>query len=105
MRRLRCTTMGPVMRSATLLRFFVISALLAPATAAQQAAPPGLESVYEGQKVSAISLIANPHRNLEPLVSVVTQKVGEPYSKTKVDESANALREKGGFDKVKVEIV
>ena len=62
-------------------------------------------SSYEGQNVSAISLIANPHRDLQPLIPIVTQKAGEPYSQKKVDESRQALQDAGHFPKVQVSIV
>lgn len=60
---------------------------------------------YEGQNVSAVSLIANPHRDLQPLIPVVTQKAGEPYSQKKVDDSRQALQDTGQFQKVQVSIV
>ena len=60
---------------------------------------------YEGQNVSAISLIANPHRDLQPLIPIVTQKAGESYSQKKVDESRQALQDAGKFPKVQVSIV
>jgi outer membrane protein insertion porin family len=60
---------------------------------------------YEGQNVSAISLIANPHRDLQPLIPLVTQKAGEPYSQKKIEESRQALQDTGHFSKVQVSIV
>lgn len=60
---------------------------------------------YEGQNVSAVSLIANPHRDLQPLIPVVTQKAGEPYSQKRVDDSRQALQDTGQFQKVQVSIV
>src|SRR5580692_1186911 len=38
-------------------------------------------SLYEGQKVSAVSLIANPHCNLETLCPLVRESPGRPCSK------------------------
>lgn len=70
-----------------------------------QLQPQAPQAAYEGQNVSAVSLIANPHRNLAPLVSVVTQKAGEPYSQDKIDASAQALQKAGGFPKVNVNVV
>lgn len=61
--------------------FSVILSSLAWAQLAPQAA-------YEGQTVSAVSLIASPHRDLQPLYPIVTQKTGEPYSLAKADASA-----------------
>lgn len=70
-----------------------------------QLAPKAPQAAYEGQNVSSVSLIANPHRDLDPLRSVVTQKAGEPYSQKKIDESVSALQQKGDFEKVRVEVV
>jgi outer membrane protein insertion porin family len=86
-------------RSAFLFAFFAVAA------AWGQLAPPGPQAAYEGQTVSAVSLIANPHRDLEPFRAVVTQKTGEPYSEKKVEESAAALQKMGGFEKVQINVV
>src|SRR5258708_27150820 len=65
----------------------------------------GSPAVYEGQTVTAVDLISNPHRNLEPLRGVALQKAGEPYSQAKVDASIQALQKAGGFPKVTVNVV
>ena len=65
----------------------------------------GSSTVYEGQNVSAVALIGNPHRNLEPLRSVPLQKAGEPYSQAKVESSIQALQRTGHFPKVTVNVV
>lgn len=70
-----------------------------------QLAPQAPQAAYEGQNVSAVSLLAHPHRDLEPYRAVLTQKAGEPYSQTKVEESATALQQKSGFEKVRVDVV
>src|SRR5579862_754955 len=70
-----------------------------------QLAVQGPSSVYEGQKVSAVELIANPHRNVEPLRAFVTQKANAPYSQNQVEASAKALEEAGHFPKVTVNVV
>src|SRR5215472_7729389 len=85
--------------SGFLLVFFSVFAAMA------QLAPPGPQAAYEGQSVSAVSLIANPHRDLESLRPIVTQKAGEPYSEAKVEESAAALQKAGTFEKVEVNVV
>src|SRR5579871_3651404 len=81
--------------------FWLVSAALAFA----QLAPQTPQAAYEGQNVSAVSLIANPHRNLETLLSVVTQKAGSPYSEDKIEQSADALKKAGGFPEVRVNVV
>src|SRR3954468_3198836 len=79
--------------------------LIGAVTLAAQIAPPAPQAAYEGQNVSAISLVANPHRNLEPLLAVVTQKIDSPYSEQKVHESADALKRTGNFEDVRVNVV
>jgi outer membrane protein assembly factor BamA len=62
-------------------------------------------SVYEGQTLSAVDLIANPHRDIEPLQSLLAQKSGEPFSEGSVEASIHALEERGGFSNVTAETV
>lgn len=69
-----------------------------------QLAPQVPQAAYEGQNVSAITLVANPHRDFEPLLAVVTQKPGQPYSQKRVEESAEALKKAGGFPEVHVNV-
>jgi outer membrane protein assembly factor BamA len=70
-----------------------------------QLAPQAPTALYEGQNVSAVSLIANPHRDLQSLVPLVTQKQGEPYSQQKIEASRDALQQTGQFQKVQVSVV
>ena len=70
-----------------------------------QLAVQGPQAVYEGQTVGAIDLIGNPHRDLEPLRSLIVQKVGDPYSHAKVEASITALERTGQFPKVEVNVV
>ena len=86
-------------RLSNILFFFLTTA--AWAQLAVQAPQP----VYNGQNVAAIDLIGNPHRDMEPFRSLVTQKVGEAYSQDKVDGSITALERTGQFPKVQVNIV
>lgn len=65
----------------------------------------GPQALYDGQNVSAIDLIANPHRDVEPLRAWVAQKVGEPYDQDKVLASISALQKKGNFEKVTVNVI
>ena len=65
----------------------------------------GPNALYEGQNVSAVSLIANPHRDLQPLIPLVQQKTGEPYDQKKIEASRQALQDAGSFEKVQVSIV
>jgi outer membrane protein insertion porin family len=80
----------------------IIAGLISSSNA--QKAPPGPQPAYEGQNVSIVSLLANPHRDLGPYLVLVTQKVGEPYSEEKVKQSAAALQKQGGFANVRIEV-
>src|SRR5690349_5801256 len=85
--------------AASLLFLFLYS-LLSPVrgwTQTQGPIPSQDPRVFEGQIVTAIELVANPHRDTEPLCSVITQKVGEPYSHDKVAASVLALEKAGKF--------
>ena len=75
------------------------------AAAFGQLAPQAPQAAYEGQNVSAVSLIANPHRDLEPLRPYVSQKPDQPYSEAKIHATAEALQQAGGFPKVNVNVV
>jgi outer membrane protein insertion porin family len=63
------------------------------------------QAAYEGQNVTAVDLIANPHRDVEPLRSYLVQKPGQPYSQANVDATLAALRDKGGFPTVQIDVV
>lgn len=69
-----------------------------------QLAPKAPQAAYNGQNVSGVSLIANPHRDLDPLFAVVTVKPGAPYSEQQVEQSAEALKKAGGFPEVNVSV-
>ena len=83
------------------MRWLVFGILFFSAAALAQLAPPGPQAAYEGQNVSAISLIANPHRDLAALYPIVIQKAGTPYSEAKIEASAEALKKAGGFAEVR----
>lgn len=85
------------------LSAFLLAVLSATATAqlAFQAPSP----TYGGQKISNVSLIGNPHRDLGPLYPLLTQHAGEPYSQQKIDADARALQKAGHFPEVKVSVV
>jgi outer membrane protein assembly factor BamA len=70
----------------------------------QLAVQPPL-AIYEGQNISAVDLIGNPHRDMAPLRALVTQKAGQPYSQSKIEESIAALQGTGQFKKVDVNVV
>ena len=79
--------------------------LIGAATLWAQLAPQTPQAAYEGQNVTAVSLIANPHRDLAPLLKLVTQSANSPYSADKIRQSADALKQAGNFADVRVEVV
>jgi outer membrane protein insertion porin family len=86
------------------MRLLVFGLLLVASTALAQLAPMGPQTAYEGQNVSAVSLIANPHRDLAPLLPLVTQETGAPYDEAKIQATAEALKQAGGFPKVEINV-
>jgi outer membrane protein assembly factor BamA len=54
--------------------------------------------------VSAVALIANPHRDLAPLLPLVEQRAGAPYSKVAIENTARALKGAGNFADVHVTV-
>ncbi len=81
--------------------FWLISATMLFA----QLAPQAPQAAYAGQNVSAVSLIANPHRDLASLYRLVEQPANAPYSEEKIQQTAAALKKAGNFPDVKVEVV
>src|SRR2546429_3482030 len=59
---------------------------------------------YEGQKVVAVELVANPKISVESLRTLVQQASGEPYSSSKVADTISALQGTGQFSKVEVDV-
>lgn len=86
------------------MRLLFFGILFCSALTFAQLAPQAPQAAYEGQNVSAISLIANPHRDLTPLYPLVTQKAGMPYSQEKIKESSQALQKAGAFPQVRVSV-
>src|ERR1700751_1474320 len=91
------------MRMSALLFRWIL--LLVSAGAFAQFALPTPSNLYEGQNVSAVSLIANPHRDLQPLIPMVQQKAGQPYDQKEIEASRQALQDAGHFEKVQVGVI
>jgi len=87
------------------MRLPAFCVFLFAAAAWAQLTTQGPQPLYNGQPVSAIDLIGNPHRDMEPLRPLVVQKAGEPYSQGNVEASIAALEHTGMFPKVQVTIV
>jgi outer membrane protein insertion porin family len=89
------------------MRCWIISILLVLARSSyvqsQQASQSGKVS-YEGQKVAAVDLVANPRLSIDSLQPLVQQKTGEPYSSAKIEGTVTAMRGTGRFTNVEVEV-
>jgi outer membrane protein insertion porin family len=55
---------------------------------------------YDGQIVSSIGVIADPHIDVEKLRPLISQKAGQTYSQSDVQRSIEALKRAGNFTKV-----
>jgi outer membrane protein insertion porin family len=88
------------------MRWLILLVLLSsPIGGLAQLLSTGPQAFYAGQNVTAVDLIANPHRNVEPLRDSLAQKVGQPYSQAEVEASIAALERAGGFEKVTVDVI
>ena len=92
---------GVFMRLSELFLLLLISL----SGAAAQVSSTGPQNLYNGQTVTTVDLIANPHRDVEPLRAAVSQKAGKPYSQADVEASISALQVAGGFEKVTVNVI
>jgi len=86
------------------MRLSVLGALFLSVSAFAQLAVQEPQASYEGENVSAVALIANPHRDLAPLLPLITQKAGTPYSSVAITNTAKALKDAGNFADVHVSV-
>jgi outer membrane protein insertion porin family len=87
------------------MRWGTITVLLVSAMAFAQLASQAPSASYDGQNVSAISLIANPHRDLNPFLPLLAQHAGDPYSQAKIEADVTALQRAGNFADVRISVV
>ncbi len=87
------------------MRFLGLSFLFIVSTSWAQLTVQPPQEIYNGQNVSTVDLIGNPHRDMEPLRALVEQRAGQPYSQEKVQKSIQALQATGNFPKVEVNVV
>src|SRR5438874_1149993 len=74
-----------------LFPIFVALAGLAPLECQAQATQSNKVS-YEGQRVAAVDLVANPKISVDSLRPLVQQRSGEAYSNSKVEGTISALK-------------
>ncbi len=95
--------------------WFAVALILCSGLAAQTTSQPSalpktgpqsqvFLSSYEGQNVTAVEIAGRPHLDTSRLLPLLPQRSGEPFSKTKVDESIATLKRAGNFDEVQLQI-
>jgi outer membrane protein insertion porin family len=102
-----CSSLRAIIRGGAVLREFIffvtsIAFCITPVIAQESASDVGAS--YEGEKVSSVDLVADPHIDIEPLRSLVAQKAGESYSQSKVQSSIAALQNTKRFTKVRTTV-
>ncbi len=89
------------------MRFLFAIFLLSAGAAWGQLSAPVLDSapaMYEGQKVGSIDIATQPQINTDALRSRLRQKVDEPYSRTRVQQSMDDLKQMQRFNKVQLRV-
>lgn len=61
-------------------------------------------SSYNGQKVVSVELAGQPNLKMAEFAPLLLQKKGQPFSQRDVEQSAAAIRKKGGFKTVRIQI-
>jgi outer membrane protein insertion porin family len=59
---------------------------------------------YEGQNVASIELAGQPDLKSEEYESLFAQKAGQPFSKDKVNQAAEAIKAQGKFKEVRIQV-
>src|SRR3954467_962244 len=59
---------------------------------------------YEGQKVASLEIAGRPDLDPRALMPYVIQKQGEPFSKAKIDESVESLKQHAAQQEVQVQV-
>jgi outer membrane protein insertion porin family len=91
-------------RTRMILRLGFLLCLSMVANASAQQSYQELEAAYEGETVTAIDLVTNPHVDTETLQALVVQKTGQPYSAKDVEASIAALEATKKFQSVTLNV-
>ena len=59
---------------------------------------------YEGQKVVSIEIAGRPDLKSDQFEAAFAQRAGEPFSKDKVNQTADALKAQGKFQNVRIQV-
>jgi len=76
----------------------------APADNSAEASEESTLSSYEGQNVSSIAIAGRPDFNVTFCPQCLVQRAGQPFSEEKVDQTADALKAAGKFDRVEIQV-
>lgn len=83
----------------------LLTTCLGGRSSAQMFGEMGPQPFYNGQAVSSVQVVANPHLDPESFRPLIRQQPGEPYSTDKINASVAALKATGKFTKVEVSVV
>jgi len=61
-------------------------------------------SSYEGQNVAAVEIAGHPELNASEFLSLYVQKAGTPFDANAVNKTATALKAKGNFKEVQIQV-
>lgn len=85
--------------------------LLAQASPAPASQPPKTSplteqilSSYEGQKVTSMEIAGRPDLTTAQFMPLFAQRTGQPFSKAKIDQTIAALKQKGKFSQVELQV-
>jgi outer membrane protein insertion porin family len=91
----------PILWGAVFLQIFFF---LVAAVAGAQESASGIGASYEGEKVSSVDLVANPHLDVSQFQQLVRLKSGQAYSQSEAQASITALEQTHRFTKVTANI-
>ena len=89
---------------AAIMRWWALPIFVALAGSSHLEGQQSSKVSYDGQRVTAVDLVANPKISVDSLRPLVQQKPDEAYSTPKVEGTMSALKETGRFSKVEVDV-
>jgi outer membrane protein insertion porin family len=82
----------------------VLLVLLSSVFGYAQQSQSGADAAYQGETVTSVDLVANPHLDLTPLRTLIQQKAGQPYSHERVEATISAIEGTHQFTAVRTTI-
>src|SRR6266849_2142129 len=86
------------------MRWWALSIFVALAVSSHLECQQSSKVSYDGQRVAAVDLVADPKISVDSLRPLVQQKPDEAYSTPKVEGTMSALKQTGRFSKVEVDV-